>query len=81
MNPSRLASLPDWPARMTSDVAALYMGVSETTFLARFRPLGVREGGNVFWARRQLDRVIDTQFALPQLAAPAARDDSWDDVR
>jgi hypothetical protein len=28
---ARLEKLPDWPARMTSDVAAIYMGISEST--------------------------------------------------
>ncbi|NWK95513.1 hypothetical protein DM806_07490 [Sphingobium lactosutens] len=52
----RLKYLPDWPARMTAPVAAAYMGVSPTTFLTRFRHFGIKEGGNLLWARLQLDR-------------------------
>lgn len=79
---TRLERLPDWPARMTAPVAAAYMGVSETTFLTRFGPMGVREGANKLWARAQLDRVIAKQFALPQLPGQAAEeDDSWADYR
>lgn len=81
MKPDRLSRLPDWPARMTSDVASLYMGVSESTFLTRYRPSGVKEGANVFWARAQLDRLIANQFSLPQPTGAEERDDSWDDVR
>ena len=65
----------------TAPVAALYMGVSENTFLTRFRVYGVSEGSNVLWARAQLDRLIAKQFALPQPANTTERDDSWEDVR
>lgn len=78
---ARLEKLPDWPARMTAPVAAAYMGVSEGTFLARFGTYGVKEGANKLWAKSQLDRLIAKQFGLTQRASPAARDDSWDDVR
>lgn len=79
---TRLEKLPDWPARMTAPVAAAYMGVSETTFLTRFGPMGLREGANKLWARAQLDRVIAKQFALPQLPAGAGEEDeSWGDLR
>lgn len=61
---TRLEKLPDWPARMTAPVAAAYMGVSHTTFLERFGGTGVREGGNVFWAKVQLDRMIEAQFGI-----------------
>lgn len=59
-----LDKMPDWPGRMTAPVAAAYMGISHTTFLDRFRGTGVKEGGNVFWARVQLDRMIAEQFGL-----------------
>ena len=81
MNLAHIERLPDWPARMTADVAAIYMGVSKTSFLTRFGDRGVREGGNVLWARRQLDAIIDKQFALAQPSGGAPDgDDSWDDV-
>lgn len=82
VNIATLAQLPDWPARMTSDVAARYMCVSETKFKSLYGAHAVREGSNVLWAKVQLDRLIAKQFAIPQLAASAGeRDDSWDDLR
>lgn len=81
MNLARLEQLPDWPARMTADVAAIYMGVSKTTFLARFGATGVKEGSNLLWARVQLDSMIAKQFSIKQPAAAAGKvDDSWDDL-
>ncbi|WP_336867717.1 hypothetical protein [Sphingomonas sanguinis] len=79
-----LQCLPDWPARMTADIAAVYMSVSENTFRTRFGNLGVREGANVFWARAQLDRLIAKQFSIkqPRVQARSEDDDgSWDDFR
>lgn len=79
---TRLEKLPDWPARMTAPVAAAYMGVSEGTFLARFGPMGIKEGANKLWAKVQLDLLIAKQFNLPQLPGlPAEEDDSWADLR
>lgn len=60
----RIEKLPDWPARMTGPVAAAYMGVSLTTFLARFADTGRKEGGSTLWARVQLDKMIAQQFDL-----------------
>lgn len=68
MNLDRLEKLPDWPARMTAPVAAAYMGVSQSTFLTRFGTAGVKDGGNTFWARAQLDRIVADQFNLATLA-------------
>ncbi|WP_298091592.1 hypothetical protein [uncultured Sphingomonas sp.] len=77
-----LQRLPDWPARMTADIAAVYMSVSKSTFLTRFGEVGVREGSNVFWARAQLDRIIAKQFSIKQPRAQARDEDStWDDFR
>lgn len=81
MKAERLQVMPDWPARMTSDVACMYMCVSQNTFLTRYGDLGVREEGNVFWARTQLDAIIAKQFKLSQARKIKERDDSWDDVR
>lgn len=80
---SRLADMPDWPARMTADVAALYMGLSKSSFLTRYAGTGVHEGANVLWARRQLDRMIDAQFCLPQVSPLPDRlePDTWADLR
>lgn len=77
-----LAKLPHWPARMTSDVAAIYMGISESSFRTRYAGSGKKEGGNVLWAKAQLDRIIANQFGLAQPEGGAtAGDDSWADVR
>ena len=68
MTPDRIARMPDWPARMGEDLAALYMGVGMTTFRDRVEqrtyPQPVREGGRKLWARRQLDRYVNAQFSL-----------------
>jgi predicted DNA-binding transcriptional regulator AlpA len=78
MTPARASLLPDWPARMGEDMAALYLGVSKTTFRERVRgrsyPQPVREGGRLLWSRRQLDRFIDSQFGTSE------SDSTWDDL-
>lgn len=60
--------MPDWPARMGEDMAALYLGVSETTLRAGVAsgryPRPVKEGKRLFWARLQLDRYIAAQFGF-----------------
>jgi hypothetical protein len=81
VNLAVLERLPDWPARMPAEIAAAYMGISQTTFLKRFGQTGLREGSNVLWAKVQLDAMIAKQFSMPQPARPAANeDDSWDDL-
>jgi predicted DNA-binding transcriptional regulator AlpA len=82
----RIALMPDWPARMGEDMAALYLGVSQTAFREKVKgrsyPQPVREGGRLLWAKRQLDRYVDAQFNLAQ---PSPEDDSgdrtWDDFK
>lgn len=82
MNLARLERLPDWPARMTAEIAAAYMGVSKTTFLTRFGATGVKEGTNTLWAKVQLDGMIAKQFSIKQPRAGAQdRDTSWDNFR
>jgi hypothetical protein len=78
---ARLEKMPDWPARMTADVASVYMGISKSTFATRFGAIGVKEGANVLWAKVQLDRIIAKQFALPQLVPNGDGDSTWDDLR
>lgn len=81
MSPERLQIMPAWPARMTADVAAMYMGISETSFLTRYRSTGVKEGHNTLWAKAQLDAMIAKQFSLPQSpGAPAEEIDTWADL-
>lgn len=70
----KIEKLPDWPARMTAPVAAAYLCVSQSTFLARFYSIGRKEGGNTFWARAQLDKIVAEQFDLApnDLVSPTA---------
>lgn len=80
MKPERIALMPDWPARMGEDMAALYLGVSETAFrdgvAAGRYPAPVNEGRRKLWARVQLDRFVESQFGV----APASEDGSWDNL-
>lgn len=84
---ARLSRCPAWPFRMTASVASLAMGMSETKFLRLYRHIAYEEEGNVYWSARQLMELVDGQFGLPPLSAPAdaiaspPRDTSWDDVR
>ena len=78
---SRLEKMPAWPARMTADVAASYMGVSKSTFLNRFAAIGVKEGTNTLWAKAQLDAFIAKQFSLAHSPGiPADEIDTWADL-
>jgi hypothetical protein len=62
VKPEKIALMPDWPARMGEDMAALYLGVSMTKFRERVAakeyPQPQREGGRFFWSRQQLDRFV-----------------------
>lgn len=74
-----LQIMPDWPARLSEEMAALYLGgISQTTFREGVKsgryPGPVKDGKRVFWSRRQLDHYVDAQFGL----GPAAN--SWDDL-
>lgn len=86
MTPARIALMPDWPARMGEDMAALFLGVSLTTFRERVRahtyPQPVKEGARRFWSRAQLDRYVLAQFGLPvdALGHSGASTNSWDDL-
>lgn len=64
MKADRLQSMPNWPVRMTSDVASLFMCLSESAFLQRYRALGYKEGGNTFWAREVLEREVAKQAGI-----------------
>jgi excisionase family DNA binding protein len=84
VKPERIALLPDWPARMDDDTAALYLGVGVTTFRERVRskeyPQPITEGTRRLWSRQQLDRFIAAQFGLPVDArgSEGASAGSWD---
>lgn len=83
---ARLSQMPDWPARMTADVAALFLGISIGAFRQRVAagslPAGISEGGNVLWSRRQLDAYVDAQFGLakPLDRRGAVEVDTWADL-
>jgi predicted DNA-binding transcriptional regulator AlpA len=68
MSPNRALKMPDWPARMGEDMAAIYLGVSETTLRAGVAsgryPRPIREGKRLLWARCQLDRFVQAQFGI-----------------
>jgi hypothetical protein len=81
---ARLSLMPDWPARMGEDMAALYLGVSATKFRERVKakiyPQPVREGGRFLWSRLQLDRYVAAQFNL-QPEPEQSGDPTWADLR
>lgn len=82
MKAERIALMPDWPARMGEDMAALYLGVSPSSLRlkvkARTYPQPVREGGRLLWSRRQLDRYVESQFGIP---AADGGDPTWADFK
>jgi hypothetical protein len=51
---------------MGEDMAALYLGISPPTLRAGAAdgrlPAPVREGGRIFWAKKQLDDFVEAQF-------------------
>jgi hypothetical protein len=75
---NRLEKYPDWPARMTAPVAAAYMSVSETKFVADYGHLGKKDGGNKFWARVQLDRLVAEQFVISVASPVPAESDPYE---
>lgn len=60
--------LPFVPRMLSADLAALYMGVSRSKFLARVGqhtyPAPTRDGGNTLWDLRVLDRYLDKRSGL-----------------
>lgn len=76
MRADTAALMPDWPARMGEEMAALYLGVHRDTLRARVAegsyPAPVHEGRRVFWSKRQLDDFVAAQFGI------VARKNSWD---
>lgn len=82
MKLERLSALPHWPVRMTSDVACLFMCMSENTFLSRYGTLGYKEGGNRYWSTAVLEREVAKQAGVPATRAPTREvDNTWDDLR
>ena len=78
MHADRIALMPDWPARLSEELAALYLGISRPTlrdgYAAGRLPAPIREGGRIFWSRKQLDDFVEIQFGMK------ARKNSWDDA-
>ena len=72
--------LPNWPRRMKAPLSAAYVGESETKFLAKVRvgrwPQGIRDGGNVYWYREDLDARLDQ---LKPAVVAKGDDDGWED--
>jgi hypothetical protein len=69
MTPDRASKMPDWPARMSEELAAAYLGVSASTLRAgsaagRY-PKPIRDGKRVLYAKVQLDRFVLAQFGIP----------------
>ena len=82
----RLAMLPNWPIRMSEDVAAMFVGVSKSTFRKKWEsgeyPQPCREDGRIFWHRDQLTQFVDKQFGLSKPPAQdLGGDKSWADFR
>jgi hypothetical protein len=72
MSAIAVASMPDWPAGMTRDLALAYTGVAEAQLreweqrgLVRFCPRGPR--GAAIAARKSLDAALSTLFSLTAL--------------
>ena len=68
MSAERALKMPDWPARMSEELAALYLGVSPSTLRAgsahgRY-PRPIKDGKRVLYARVQLDRFVCAQFGI-----------------
>lgn len=75
--------LPYCPARFSEEVAAQYLGVSQTKFRERVAagtyPQPVIEGRRKLWSRDQLDIFVAVQFNLP--TAKDRGDQTWADCR
>lgn len=73
-------ALAHWPRRMKAPLAAAYVDESETKFLSTVKvgrwPQGVRDGGNVYWYREDLDAALDQ---LKPAVVAKEGDDGWGD--
>lgn len=78
MKAERIALMPYWPARMDATMAALFLGIGVTKFLADVeagtKPQPVWDGERKLWSLRQLERFVDAQYGL------GASGDSWGDL-
>jgi predicted DNA-binding transcriptional regulator AlpA len=75
--------MPHWPARLSEDLAATYLSTSKSTFRVKVAngeyPKPVREGGRIYWSRRQLDDHIANQFGHVRMSP--MEDPTWADLR
>jgi hypothetical protein len=75
MTPERVALMPAWPARMGDDLAALYLGVSPTTFRERVKaraypqpdPYGNRTRVSAVKGEKPLESTASPTFPVPFL--------------
>ena len=78
MKPERVAMMPDWPARMDAPMAALFLGIGVTKFLADVeagtKPQPIRDGERKLWAKAQLEQFVYAEFGL------GVSDNTWADV-
>lgn len=69
------------PRQMRAGAAAYYVGLSESTFLARVAagdyPPGARDGGARVWLKDDLDAMIDRRFAVKTATASFEDDDPF----
>lgn len=65
---SDLAGLPDWPRRLSRAQAAIYVGLSPTSFDAEVAagrmPHPIDRGRRKLWDRVAIDRVLDSEIGI-----------------
>jgi len=80
MHSNHADKLPNWPGRLNASLTALYLGIGHNTLNEGVKtgryPAPVREGGRVFWSKRQLDQFLEAQFGLTD----AKPKNTWDDL-
>lgn len=62
-----LNQLPHWPARMSREQAAAYLGVSPTHFDKYNKPhfSHIREGGRVLYRLADLEKFVSDSYTVP----------------
>ncbi|MEP3114115.1 hypothetical protein [Nisaea sp.] len=79
-----MSSLPDWPRKLSAQQAAVYVGLTEPTFLKLVKtgvyPEGqaVPETRRIVWDKKLIDRVEDARSGLAASAAPNYDDEEWE---
>jgi hypothetical protein len=72
-----IGALPDWPQLMSKEMAAAYLSIGETQFVAltaqyQIAAVDLRPLRGVLWRRKDLDRLIDTLPLRGECSAPSA---------